>query len=948
MPEHTPEHPPAFSEDWRSETTTAQQEPHPFHGSRLSFLTSRVNWPLWVGGLMVLTVLTIALVGPSLAPQDPMQELTIIKVGDSWEMPPFSPRTVPGFPMGSDQFGRDLLSRLLWGVRPTMIMVIAVAAVRLVLGFAIGLSAGWFTGRVRQALDTTIGLALSVPVLMVALAAIAALGVELGLLAFIIGLSINGWVETARLVREQTQLIKGNLYIEAARALGAPDAHILLRHVLRQLMPMAWMLFSFEISGTLLTTAGLGFLGYYIGGDVWLDVDDFVARRLSGMPELGQMLASAWSEQQVITEPWGMIIAGSAIFCAVLGFNLLGEGLRLRLSLERVHRRTLLSTVAGRVKAWAKEKGFAPDAQQAQPGIPGKARLLRPTLTGAMVLILAGGLYWWRLQASESSSSGQAAPGTTRPDEHLWAAERHDPHGTLWSPASGPIHPGVLWIFEDRDGFAGGPTVSANGNLYLASSGGTLYSLDPSGNILWQASLPAASVGTPALSQDGTIYVTDEQGNLSAFAPDGTPAWRREPEAPGKATTGPVVGPDGTIFYPSSGKMQAVSPNGELLWTVRVPYGFDPLPPQLSPSGELVFFLDNAYSATDGSPFDLAGLAGKAANEQYFMGADGSTYYRSGAQIVKWGINASGVQVIQNLNKQVPGHPRDTGVTPNGTVWATFSLGYNSPDLGIVWLDFNDQILGNIEFQQSPSQVIGVDQNAVVFTCGNTLDNHADCVAAEPGAEDLLWRITLEENAEVVGGALVPERLYVTLEHGKLYAIGPQVAAEGEAQTVVIRANPSEEQPTSTPATVAESVSTPETPAPTALPTPTPVATFPTPVSPGDMLTFTVSVVNKGPSGARGVLFTDTLPIGMALTSATSSQGTGCAAADSILTCDLGDLANGAGATITLVVTIDVLTTETITHSARVTSQVLDPDPADNRFDQQTTITIEANPGSND
>jgi uncharacterized repeat protein (TIGR01451 family) len=395
--------------------------------------------------------------------------------------------------------------------------------------------------------------------------------------------------------------------------------------------------------------------------------------------------------------------------------------------------------------------------------------------------------------------------------------------------------------------------------------------------------------------------------------------------------------------------MQAVSPNGELLWTVRVPYGPDPLPPQLSPSGELVFFQEDAFSITDGAPFDLAGLAGKAANEQYVIGADGSTYYRSEHQIVKWGINSSGVHVIQNLNKQVPGHPRDTGVTPDGIVWASFSLGYNSPDLGVVWLDFDDQILGNIQYQQRPSQVIGVGQNAVIYTCGNTLDNLADCVAAEPGAEEPLWRFALEENAKVVGGALVPERLYVTLENGRLYAIGPQVATEGDAQPAVISANPSAEQPpTSTPATVVEAVSTKETPPPTALPTPTPAATLPTPVSPGDTLSFTLSVVNKGPSGARGVLFTDTLPIGTALTSATSSQGTGCAADDSILTCDLGDLANGASATITLVVTIDALTTGIITHSAHVTSQVLDPDPADNLFDQQTTISIEANPGSNE
>jgi peptide/nickel transport system permease protein len=304
--------PPAFSRGWRSASGDEQDISSRQPRSR------KVNWPLWAGSLIVLFVLLIAIIGPRLAQRDPVQEHMILQVGDKWEIPPFPPLTVPGFPLGSDQFGRDLLSRLLWAVRPTLIMVTIVAVVRLLLGTAIGLGAGWFTGRVGHALDVIIGVALAVPVLMVALAAIALIGVELGLLAFIVGLSINGWVETARLVREQTQLIKGNLYIEAARALGASDSYTLLHHVVRQIMPMVWMLFSFEIGRTLMTTAGLGFLGYYIGGDIWIDVSDFVARRLSGMPELGQMLASAWNEQQVITEPWGMIIAGSVIFIAVL------------------------------------------------------------------------------------------------------------------------------------------------------------------------------------------------------------------------------------------------------------------------------------------------------------------------------------------------------------------------------------------------------------------------------------------------------------------------------------------------------------------------------------------------------------------------------------------------------------------------------------------------------
>ena len=194
----------------------------------------------------------------------------------------------------------------------------------------------------------------------------------------------------------------------------------------------------------------------------------------------------------------------------------------------------------------------------------------------------------------------------------------------------------------------------------------------------------------------------------------------------------------------------------------------------------------------------------------------------------------------------------------------------------------------------------------------------------------------------------MPQRLYVTLENGKLYVIGQETATDRVAQPAVIIANPSEQQPTSTPQTVVEVDDKEETPSPTPQETPTPTATFPTPVSPGDTLTFTLSVVNKGPSGATGVLVTDTVPPGIALISAPSSQGPGCSNDDSILTSDLRDLSNGANATITLVVTIDAPITEIITNSASVTSQVLDPDPADNRIHQQTVITIEGEPSSRD
>jgi ABC-type dipeptide/oligopeptide/nickel transport system permease subunit len=253
----------------------------------------RFNWPLAIGSLLVLLLLLLAVKGPDWAPRDPMQENYTLPVNGQIVRPPYPPFEVEGFPLGTDGFGRDILSRLMWAVRPTLILVTTVAVVRLALGIIYGLAVGWSTGLFGRALDSILSLALSIPVLIVALIGIAAVGIERGLIAFIVGLALTGWAETARLVGEQTRTIKNQSYVEAAQAMGASDLRILFNHILRQVAPLVWMLMAFEVSSTLLVVAELGFLGYYIGGGVWIEVTDFNAVNTTGLPELGQMLATA-------------------------------------------------------------------------------------------------------------------------------------------------------------------------------------------------------------------------------------------------------------------------------------------------------------------------------------------------------------------------------------------------------------------------------------------------------------------------------------------------------------------------------------------------------------------------------------------------------------------------------------------------------------------------------
>jgi len=321
----------------------------------------RRNWPLLLGWLIVLLIVFIALFGKGFAPLDPQQGVFILRdYNGIWIKPPFPTLTVPGYPLGSDAQGRDLLSQLLWAVRPTMALVVVVAAVRLCLGTAVGIASGWWADRRGRALDIVISAALAVPVLLVALGVIAVVGIESGILAFIFGLSLIGWAETARLVREQTRGIKGQMYVEAARALGQPDSQIIIRHVLRQILPVLWMLMAFEISNTLLVAATLGFLGYYLGGGVWFQVEDFAMQRITGEPELGQMLAIATQDR---THPEAMLFAGTIVFVTVMGFNLLGEGLRRQSSREQP------DTVMDRIDGWLQAIVWQPIADWAVTNI---------------------------------------------------------------------------------------------------------------------------------------------------------------------------------------------------------------------------------------------------------------------------------------------------------------------------------------------------------------------------------------------------------------------------------------------------------------------------------------------------------------------------------------------------------------------------------------------------
>ncbi len=790
-----------------STTLPAPDSDTPFQPRRLAR-----NWPMLIGLLLISAVTTLGIRGPSMAPRDPLEENLIIHdvEQDKWFIPPFTAFEVDGFPLGSDEFGRDLYSRLLHAIRPTLEMVLVVASVRLVLGTLIGLFAGWSTGRAGRLFDSLISGALALPGLLVALGAIAIVGVELGVKAFVIGLSITGWAETARIVREQTRTIRGEVYVEAAQALGSTDPEIVFRHVLRQIRSMLVMLLAFEVGSTLMLTAGLGFLGYYIGGDVWVDVADFVARRTSGTPELGQMLATAWVR---LTDPWGLVSVGTVVFVSVLGFNLIGEGFRLRLSPDIQLGRNRWLTAASAKLRLNVEQAWHPVGQ-----------LLFGSRLAVILWMFALGIGvgcvgvngwqagWFRLSEAEVNLlfeddaveiAGQSPTPATVDASGNGASGGPDSQTVSAAPGeAGSLPPAVAWSFPAGAQITGKPALSPDGIIYIASANSLLTALNPDGSVLWQLELAAKPVGPPALGADGTIYVTDKNGTLSAFLPDGALAWQFVREEPRAASSGPVVASDNRIYYALNGQagaVQAVGADGTGLWvgagdTTAV---FDT--PIVSADPALVFLHDDAFDAATGA---LLPLDFPAEIHRFLVGGDGRLYARAAHTVMEWQYTEAGTaEVLESFTWAYQSfigeqyYPHEAGVTVNGVSWELYTTELG----GATQMFYVDVVDGEGQLRASSGAddlslgtLVALDDETLeTVICGfgdylypNLDSPRPECQAFMPGGAKLLWHFKLDKSRILIGAAYDGRMLYLTTEEGDLFAV--DTAPEPEAASPVM------------------------------------------------------------------------------------------------------------------------------------------------------------------
>ena len=252
-----------------------------------------------VGTFIVAIAVLAAVVGPLVAPFDPAdQELALRLAG---------PTGTHWF--GLDELGRDIFARVLAGARISLLVGLVVVGVSSTIGVALGSIAGYFGGRIDEAISRVIDILLAFPGLLLAIALVAVLGPSLT--NVILALSVIGWVGYARLVRGQVLRARELDFVEAAKALGASTARILTKHVIPTTLPAVSVQATLGMGGAILSEAALSFLGLGVQPPT---------------PSWGTMLN--YGRGHLLDAPHLTIFPGLAIATLVLGFNFLGDGLR--------------------------------------------------------------------------------------------------------------------------------------------------------------------------------------------------------------------------------------------------------------------------------------------------------------------------------------------------------------------------------------------------------------------------------------------------------------------------------------------------------------------------------------------------------------------------------------------------------------------------------------------
>lgn len=269
------------------------------------FRRMRGNTSILVGGAILLAMLLMAIFAPILAPHDPYAQDLFARL-----KPPFwMEGSDPAHLLGTDNLGRDYLSRLIYGAQISLLIGVCTALLSGIIGSALGVTAGYFGGRVDAVITFIITTRLSMPIVLVALAIVALVGGSLEAVILVLGLLL--WDRYAVVMRSATQQARSMDYVSAARAIGCPTWRIVLSEIMPNVINNLIVIATFEIAHAILLEASLSFLGLGVQPPA---------------PSWGLMIAEG--KEFLLFDPWVITIPGIALSVLVLAVNMLGDGVR--------------------------------------------------------------------------------------------------------------------------------------------------------------------------------------------------------------------------------------------------------------------------------------------------------------------------------------------------------------------------------------------------------------------------------------------------------------------------------------------------------------------------------------------------------------------------------------------------------------------------------------------
>ena len=260
-----------------------------------------------IGATIILTIVVLALLAPWISPHDPYdQELSRKLIPPVWFD---NAKATWEHPLGTDQLGRDYLSRLLWGARISLMIGFAAMLISGVIGTVLGVMAGYFGGRVDMVINFIITTRLSMPVVLVALAVVSLVGSSLTVVIWVLGLLI--WDRFAVVMRGATQQVRALDFVTAAEAVGCSTWRIVTSEIMPNIANHLIVIATIEMAHAILLEAALSFLGLGVQPPE---------------PSWGLMIAEA--KGLMFFDGWLIAIPGTALFLLVLAINLLGDGVR--------------------------------------------------------------------------------------------------------------------------------------------------------------------------------------------------------------------------------------------------------------------------------------------------------------------------------------------------------------------------------------------------------------------------------------------------------------------------------------------------------------------------------------------------------------------------------------------------------------------------------------------